>query len=233
MAKKEEPNLQHLNDQPPKGFGAFVRANLLAGLFIVLPLYITFYIIKILVGMLDSAISSLFPAKYTPSNLLPYDIFGVEILVGIVILVLIGAFARNVVGIKFVKWWEDLLCSIPWVRTIYSSVKQIIDTLSKSNSRSFREVVLLEYPRKGLWAIAFVTGETRGEIQDLQKEEVVNIFLPTTPNPTSGFLLIVPRKDLIPLHMTVDQGVKMVISGGIVTPSKAEGKAAMRSDTPS
>lgn len=209
------------------GVISYLRNNLLAGVLFVAPLLITFYVIRFLVGVLDNALSSLIPEKYSPTNFLPYDIFGMEIVVGLILLIFIGIFARNFVGQRLLSWWEKFLKNIPGVRTIYGATKQIIETVTSSSSDSFREVVMVEYPRKNSWAIAFVTGKTQGEVQKLTDSEMINVFLPTTPNPTSGFLLFVPKKDLIPLHMTVDQGIKMVISAGIVTPSLAEGKAAV------
>ena len=227
----ENKQLEQEEPKEPSFFskaGAWLRGNFIAGLLFILPVFITFYIIKLVVGLLDSTTSSLFPEQYQPSNLLPYDVFGVEIVLGAILVVIIGLIVRNLVGSKLLSWWETMLNSIPGVRSVYGAVKQIIDTLAQSNSTSFREVVLIEYPRKGLWAIAFVTGKTKGEVQKLKDDELINIFLPTTPNPTSGFLLFVPRKDLITLSMTVDQGLKMVISAGIVTPTMAQGKAALK-----
>ena len=113
---------------------------------------------------------------------------------------------------------ERVLDKMPVVRTIYSAIKQIMQTVMSTNSESFRDVVLVEYPRKGIWVIGFVTGETKGEVQTLNKETLINVFIPTTPNPTSGFLLFLPKKDLIYMKMKVEDAVKMVISGGIVTP---------------
>jgi len=208
--------------------GSFLKNNFFAGLLFVLPIVITFYIIRFLLTLLDSAFSSLLPNNGAFAETFPLNVFGVEILIGLLLLVLIGAFARNFIGARLVQMWDRFLASIPGVRSIYSAVKQIIDTVAMSNSESFREVVLVEYPRKGLWAIGFVTGPTVGEVQKLHEETLVNIFLPTTPNPTSGFLLFIPKKDLEVLHMTVDQGIKMVISAGIVTPSITEGKKALK-----
>ncbi|MFT7433030.1 MAG: putative membrane protein [Alphaproteobacteria bacterium] len=221
------------NEQEVKkkiGFLGWLRSSFFAGLLVVLPVIITFYIIKFTVTMVDGAATSLFPAKYAPSNYLPYNIPGAELLLGAIFLVILGMLIRNFIGAKLVKWSETLVMSIPGVRAVYSAVKQIIDTVSVSNSSSFREVVLIEYPRKGLWAIAFVTGETKGEVSRMNGEGLVNIFLPTTPNPTSGFLLFVQRKDLKPLHMTVEQGIKLVISAGIITPTTAEGFDALEQE---
>ena len=212
-----------LDEEKKQTFLGWLRACFFTGIFSVAPVLITFYIIRFLVTLLDGTATSLFPAKYAPSNYLPYDIPGFEIFLGFIMLIILGAFVRNYFGAKMLKWGESIVTSIPGVRSIYTSVKQVIDTITTSNSSSFREVVLVEYPRKGVWAIGFVSGKTKGEVQRLTKDELINVFIPTTPNPTSGFLLFVPKKDIKPLHMTVDQGVKMVISAGIVTPTSAEG----------
>ena len=118
------------------------------------------------------------------------------------------------------KAGERVLDKMPVVRTIYGAIKQIMETVMSTNSESFREVVLVEYPRKGIWVIGFVTGETKGEVQSLNQNQLINIFIPTTPNPTSGFLLFLPKQDLVYMDMKVEDAVKMVISGGIVTPSQ-------------
>lgn len=218
--------------KPPKGifakFLAFLRSNFFAGLLVILPISITIVLIRFIVQTLDGLVNSLFPQQYALSNYLPYDVFGVEILLGAAVLILIGMLTKNYVGAAFMRWMERMVKRIPGVRGIYNGVKQIIETITMSNSESFREVVLVEYPRPGMWAIAFLTGKTAGEVQKLHEDELVNVFLPTTPNPTSGFLLFVARKEVIRLHMSVDQGVKMVISAGLVTPTLAEGKAALR-----
>lgn len=229
MAKtKKQKNIAQ--EKKKIGFLGWLRSSFFAGLLVVLPIIITFYIIKFTVTMVNSAAASFFPPKYAPSNYLPYDIPGVELAIGALVLIFIGMSIRNFVGAKLVGWAEGVVNSIPGVRSVYGAVKQVIDTVSVSNSSSFREVVVVEYPRPGIWAIAFVTGETTGEVSRISDDDWVNIFLPTTPNPTSGFLLFVPRKDLTPLHMTVEQGVKMVISAGIITPTAAEGFNALQKE---
>lgn len=210
-------------EQPKSNFFTWLRSCFFTGIFALAPVVITFYLIRFAVNLLNTVATSFFPQKYAPSNYLPYDIPGFEILLGLILLIIIGAFVKNYFGAKLLKWSENILTSIPGVSAVYNTVKQVIDTVTTSNSSSFREVVMVEYPRKGIWAIGFVTGKTKGEVQRLTEDDLINIFVPTTPNPTSGFLLFVPKKDIIPLHMTVDQGLKMVISAGIVTPSSAEG----------
>lgn len=212
------------------GFLSWLKSCFFTGIFSMAPVLITFLLIRFTVRLLDGAATSIFPKKYAPSNYLPYDIPGFEILLGFVLIVILGAFVRNYIGAKLLRWGEGIMLSIPGVKTIYSSVKQVIDTVSTSNSASFREVVLVEYPRKGIWAMGFVSGKTQGEIQRMTEDEMLNVFLPTTPNPTSGFLLFVPKKEIRPLHMTVDQGIKMLISAGIVTPTSAEGYDALHKE---
>jgi uncharacterized membrane protein len=208
---------------------SFIRTNIMAGLFVALPLFVTYFALKTIVVGMDSWLISAIPVRYQPSSLLPgVHIYGLGLIGGIVILFFAGLFARNFFGKKLLSWWDYLIRAIPGVRSIYSATKQIVDTVSQSNSKSFREVVLVEYPRKDIWCIAFVTGKTKGEVQKTTEDEMVSIFLPTTPNPTSGFLLFLPRRDVKTLNMTVDQGIKMVISAGIVTPTLAEGKKALK-----
>ena len=135
-----------------------------------------------------------------------------------IIITFIGALTPGFLGRTILKSGERVLDKMPVVRSVYGAIKQVMETVMSTNSNSFREVVLVEYPRKGIWVIGFVTGETKGEVQSLKKEKLINVFIPTTPNPTSGFLLFFPKKDLIYMHMKIEDAVKMVISGGIVTP---------------
>ena len=143
---------------------------------------------------------------------------GVGLLITLAFLTLVGFLAAGLAGRTLVQIGERLLSRMPIVRSVYGTLKQIFETVLAQSSRSFREVVLIEYPRRGIGAIGFVTGPTQGEIQVRSEEELVNVFLPTTPNPTSGFLLFVPRRDLVHLDMTIEEGIKLVISGGIVAP---------------
>lgn len=228
MTKNKKHHYKHKEKR--KGFSfSFIRTNVMAGLFVALPLFVTYFVLKTLVVGLDNWLISAIPAQYQPSSLFPeVHIYGLGLVGGIIILFFAGLFARNFLGKKLLSWWDYLIRAIPGVRSIYSATKQIVDTVSQTNSTSFREVVLVEYPRVGIWSIAFVTGETKGEVQKLTGENMVSIFLPTTPNPTSGFLLFLPRKDVKKLNMTVDQGIKTVISAGIVMPSITEGKDAIK-----
>ncbi len=199
-------------------FGARLRAYFFAGILITAPISITFYLAWLFVTFVDSKVTPLIPAKYNPTEYLPFGLPGLGLVIVVVALTLIGALTAGFFGRLIMKFYEGVLAQMPVVRSVYSALKQILETVLAQQSTAFRQAVLVEYPRKGLWAIAFITGYTEGEVQKLTDEETVNIFLPTTPNPTSGFLLFVPKGDLVPLAMPVDEAIKMVISAGIVTP---------------
>ena len=139
----------------------------------------------------------------------------------LLMLLVVGFFAAGLIGRMVFRLGESLIDRVPVVRSVYGALKQIFETVFADSSSSFREVVLVEYPRRGLWAVGFITGRTKGEVRDRIDRDLVNVFLPTTPNPTSGFLLFVPREDLVHLDMSVEEGIKMVISAGIVTPPRA------------
>ena len=201
-----------------------LRAYFFAGILITMPIVVTIALAWWFIGFVDSKIVPLVPVSWNPNTYL-VKYFGIEIGlpgVGLVVLViaitLVGFLTANFLGRFFVRLGENIVNRMPVIRSIYGASKQILETVMRDQSTAFRQAVLVEYPRRGIWAVGFVTGTTEGEVQNLTKEEVVNIFLPTTPNPTSGFLLFIPTKDLVPLDMTVEEAVKMVISGGLVTP---------------
>lgn len=200
------------------GFGQRMRAYFFTGILITAPLLITFYLAWLFIGFVDAKVNPLIPLKYNPETYLPFAIPGLGLIVLIIVLTLIGAVTAGFFGKLWLRFTEQLLNRMPVVRNIYSAVKQILETVLAQQSNAFREAVLVEYPRRGLWAIAFITGRTEGEVQNVTEEECINIFLPTTPNPTSGFLLFVPKKDLVSLTMSTEEAIKMVISGGIITP---------------
>lgn len=200
------------------GLAARLRTYFLAGILVTAPISITFYIAWIFISFVDDRIKPLIPERYNPETYLPFSVPGIGLIVVLVGLTLIGAATAGFIGRFFVRLSERLLNRMPVIRSIYGATKQIFETVLAQQSSAFREVVLVEYPRKGVWAIGFLTGTTHGEVQDLTEDEVLNVFLPTTPNPTSGFLLFVPKSDVVRLDMTIEEGIKMVVSGGIVTP---------------
>ena len=194
-----------------------MKRYLIAGLLIWVPLGVTVMVIKLLVGMMDKTLVWI-PAEYQPDVLLGFHVPGMGVVLAVIIVLGTGIIVANLFGRKLVQFWESLLSQIPLVRTIYISVKQILETVF-SSGQSFRKVLLVEYPRKGLWTLAFQSSTTRGEAQVKTGTEIVNVFIPTTPNPTSGFFIMVPREDVIELDMSVDDGLKMIISAGVMVPN--------------
>jgi uncharacterized membrane protein len=188
-----------------------------AGLLVWLPIIITLYVISFLVNLLDRSVNIL-PTAYRPDALLGIHIPGFGVVLSLIILFATGIFVTNFLGRKLIAIWEKVLAKIPFVRSIYSSSKQVIETVFSSNGQAFRKVLLVEYPRKGCWSIAFQTATSAAEIYNHVGEELVTIFIPTTPNPTSGFLVVFPKKDIIELNMSVDDALKMVISLGVIQP---------------
>ena len=195
-----------------------MRAYFITGILVVAPVSITLYLAWIFIGFVDNRITPLIPLQYNPETYLPFALPGLGLLILVVTLILVGAATAGFIGRLWARLSEQILGRMPVIRNIYGAVKQILETVLAQQSKAFREAVLVEYPRRGIWAIAFITGRTEGEVQNITEEECINIFLPTTPNPTSGFLLFVPKKDLVHLDMNVEEAIKMVISGGIVTP---------------
>ena len=203
-----------------KSFLSKIRSYFLTGVIITAPVGLTFYVAILFIGFVDSRVRNIIPEKYHYDNLLPIEIPGIGLLFVFILLTFIGFLTAGLIGRFIIKLGERIISRLPIIRSVYGALKQIFESVLASSSKSFREVVLIEYPRKGVWAIGFITGDTKGEVQNATKENMVNVFLPTTPNPTSGFLLFVPRKDVIILDMNVEEGIKMVISGGIVTPKQ-------------
>jgi len=204
--------------RPRMSLSQRLRAYLFAGILVTAPIFITFYLAWLFVTFVDSKINPLIPAKYNPENYLPFAVPGLGLVILIIALMLVGALTAGFFGRLWMRFSERILSQMPVIRNVYSAVKQILETVLAQQSNAFREAVLIEYPRRGIWAIGFLTGITKGEVQNLTEEQCINVFLPTTPNPTSGFLLFVPKKDIVPLSMSVEDAIKMVISGGIVTP---------------
>ena len=200
------------------GFFARFRRYFLAGILVTSPILITAYVTWMIITFIDTQVAGLLPDSLDFTKQLPHQIPGLGLIISIFTITIIGALTPGFIGRTLLKTGERVLDKMPVVRTIYGAIKQIMETVMSTNSESFREVVLVEYPRKNIWVIGFVTGETKGEVQSLNKSQLINIFIPTTPNPTSGFLLFIPKEDLVYMDMKVEDAVKMVISGGIVTP---------------
>ena len=205
--------------------GRKFKAYFFTGILVTAPVTITFYMAYRLIIYIDRSINNLLPPKFQLNQYLPYDIPGWGLLVLIVGLVLIGMLTTGWFGRFFVNLGEKIVAKMPFISSVYSLLKQVFETFFSNKKQSFNQVVLLEYPRKGLWVIGFVSAQTKGEVAKKVKDKMLNVFVPTTPNPTSGFLLFVPEKETIKLNMSVEDGLKFVISCGIVTPPQRRKKS--------
>ena len=201
-----------------KGIIIKLRGYFFTGLLFTAPIALTIYLTCMFINFIDNKIQPIIPETYYPEYYL--KIPGMGLIIGVIFLTIIGSLMAGVFGRYLIKLSEHLLKKMPGVSSLYSTIKQIFQTLFNNKSTAFREVVMVEYPRKGIWSLGFITGITKGEVQDVTKNKVVNVFIPTTPNPTSGYLLFVSSKDIYPLNMTVEEGIKMVVSAGLVTPNK-------------
>ena len=194
-----------------------IRNYFIAGLLTVVPLFISFYVVFFVIKNADR-IFNIIPEKLNPETYIPFKIPGLGIIIVVLGVFIVGILVRNYVGGKIVAFGESIVYKIPLIRPLYSAVKQLLAAIFSQSDETFRRVVLIEYPRRGMYAIAFVTGSCGGEVQRKIKDRVINVFLPTTPNPTSGFYLLVRESETIPLSMSVEDAFKLIISGGVVTP---------------
>ena len=196
---------------------ARLRRYLIAGLLVWLPIVATMSILVFAINLIDRSLL-LLPPRFRPENLIGFEIPGLGVILTLLLLLLTGLIVANFFGRKVIAVWESLLSRIPLVRSVYGAIKQITASLFADASQSFREVVLVEYPRKGLWMLAFVTGDTPKKFQTVAGQELMNIYVPTTPNPTSGFYVMVPPQDVSRLDIPVEVGLKMILSAGVVNP---------------
>ncbi len=194
-----------------------LRSYLLAGLVVWLPILITMGVLRFIIDLLDNTVA-LIPKAYQPEQLIGHYVPGIGVILSLIILLVTGVIVTNYLGQRLVGWGESILDRIPLVRSIYKTVKQVINAVLSTNSEAFRKVVLIEYPRKGLWTIAFQTGTANTAINNKTKDEMISVFIPTTPNPTSGFLIMLPRNDVIELDMSIDEALKFIISLGVMPP---------------
>ncbi len=202
------------------GFAARLRAYFLAGVLVTAPFALTAYLAWWVVDFVDSRVMPLFPERYNPNAYLPVGIPGIGLIVAFVLLTAIGALTAGLAGRLLITFSETVLNRMPVVRGVYSAIKQIVSTIVSNQSTSFREVVLVQWPRAGMWTIGFVTGTPTDEIQALSPaRDMVGVYVPTTPNPTSGYLMWVDRSEVVPMGITVEEGIKLVVSLGIVSPT--------------
>jgi uncharacterized membrane protein len=194
-----------------------MRRYLIAGVLVWMPILATIIVIRFLVGLMDETLTIL-PAAWQPEALLGFRIPGLGAILAFVVLLLTGMFGTNLLGKQLVGGWEGLMKRIPFVRTVYGGVKSFAETVFTDQGKSFKKVVVVQYPRVGIWSIGFVVAEQMGELSDRTGSDLVGVFIPTTPNPTSGFIIFVPRNDVVELTMTIDQAMKMVLTLGVVVP---------------
>lgn len=200
-----------------------MKKYFITGLLVLVPVVITFWVLSTLIQTMDQSLL-LLPEAWQPKKLLGFSMVGIGALLTLVVVFVTGVIATNIFGQQLILLWEAMLSRVPVVKSIYSSVKQVSDTIFSDSGNAFRKALLVEYPRKGAWTIAFLTGEPGGEVSDHLQGEHVSVYVPTTPNPTSGFFLMLPKKEVVELDMTVDQALKYIISMGTVVPEAKQTK---------
>ncbi len=198
---------------------AFLRRYLIAGLLLWVPLGVTLLVVKLLVDIMDRTLV-LIPQHYRPEALLGFSIPGLGLLLSLLIVLLTGIAVAHFAGHKLVALWEAIVARIPLVNSVYGGVKQVAETMFTGAGQSFRKVVLVPWPRAGAWTMGFLTATSAGEVSSRLGREVVSVYVPTTPNPTGGYFMIFPREEVVELSMSVDEGLKMIISMGVVVPKQ-------------
>ena len=209
--------MSELDKKKGNSFVNFIKRYFFTGLLISAPIgatiYITIFIVEFIAGLV--------PQRFNPNGLLPeiigYEIPGLELIIAFLSFILIGLIFSTLFGKAILGYFDNLITRIPFAGNVYKAIKQITETFSNADA-AYQKVVLIEYPRKNIYAIGFMTGETKGEIKDRKKIDMVNVFVPTTPNPTSGFLLFIPKEDAVELDMSVEDAIKLVVSAGMVVP---------------
>ena len=226
--KATKPPPIFLPPKPPSIFSKF-RTNFLTGLVVVLPVVMTIYLIWAVAGFFDDRILPLIPNRYNPQVYFDVNLRGFGIIVFLVFTAFIGAVVKGFFGRQILRLGEALVARVPIVRSIYSGTKQIVETITSPSSSKFEHACIIQYPRKGIWAVGFVVTDTKGEILGKAgHKKMCSVFLPTTPNPTSGFLLFVPKKDIVLLDMDVESAAKLVISAGLVVPPQGAVSTAIK-----
>lgn len=200
--------------------GAKIRAYLFTGILVTAPVAITFYMAYKFIFWIDAMVGKMIPPKVHEyfRDIIPFTIPGLGLVILIIALILVGMFAAGFLGKFFMRLGEWIVYKLPLISSVYSLLKQVFETFLSTQNQAFNKVVLLEYPRKGLWILGLVSSDTKGEVMKKLDKPMINVFIPTTPNPTSGFLIFVPKEDTIELDMSVEEGIKFIISGGLVEP---------------
>ncbi len=219
------PSEGGLTQRPKFSLWLWLRNSFFTGIVVATPVTITAWLVYTFISFADRTVKPLIPRAYLPEEWLGFAIPGFGLIVAIIALTMLGALAANILGRSFLQVGERIVARVPFVREVYGTLKQLLETVFAQNQKAFKEVVLLQYPRPGLWAVGFLTASARGELADRLGEDYIGVFVPTIPNPTSGFILWTPRAEVTVLDMTVEEGVKLVLSAGIVTPELLRAKA--------
>jgi uncharacterized membrane protein len=216
-------------DTGKRGIIASLRGNFLAGLAVLAPGVLTIWIVWNVITWIDGIVLNFIPRRFHPQTFIGWDVPGVGVVVFVIFTLIMGYFTKGLIGRTLVTWGERIVETMPIIRSIYNAVKQIAETVIARKTPSFERACLVQYPRPGMWAVAFISTQTRGEIGDHLAEsgEMVSIFLPSTPNPTTGFLLFVPREDVIILDMPIEDAAKLIISAGLVYPESRKPKPVL------
>jgi uncharacterized membrane protein len=214
------------DDEPPKrpGLIARLRSSFLTGLVVIAPVAMTIWLIWSVIGWIDSVVLPLVPGSFKPDQFIGLNLRGYGVVIFLIFTVIVGWIAKGLIGRSLIGFAEGLVVRMPVVRSIYSGVKQIAETVFAQTDRSFEKACLVQYPRKGIWAVGFISTEAKGEVAQQAGNEgtLLSVFVPTTPNPTSGFLLFFPKDDVIELDMSVEEAAKLVISAGLVYPDMVD-----------
>tara|TARA_B100000686_G_scaffold331249_1_gene394525 strand:- start:3549 stop:4178 length:630 start_codon:yes stop_codon:yes gene_type:complete len=195
-----------------------MKRYFITGLLIWVPLGLTAWVLKFLIGTMDQSLL-LLPDKFQPEQILGMKVYGVGTILTLLVVFVTGLMTANIIGQKLLSLWEGILWRIPVVKSIYWSIKQVSDTIFSSQGEAFHKALLIQYPRNGLWTIAFMTGQPGGDVANHLDEKYISVYVPTTPNPTSGFFLMMPKEDVIELDMSVDEALKYIISMGVISPN--------------
>jgi len=208
------------DDRRKPGILAGLRASFLTGIVVIAPIGLTVYLLWTVIGWIDAFVLPLVPGPWRPEQYIGINLRGVGVIFFLVFTVMVGWIAKGMIGRSLIKWAEGIVDRMPVVRSIYTGLKQIAETVFAQQDASFDKACLIEYPRKGIWAIGFISTDAKGEVSRIagNGERLISVFVPTTPNPTSGFLLFFPVRDVVELEMTVEEAAKMVISAGLVAP---------------
>lgn len=215
--ESDEPSLEDVLT-PKFSFYQWLRNSFFTGIVVATPVTVTVWLVLTFINFVDDTVKPLIPARYLPDNYLPFAIPGVGLLAAVVGLTLLGALAANILGRSLLQFGERIVSRVPFVREIYGLLKQVIETVFTSNHKAFKDVVMIQYPSTGLWTVGFLTAPARGELAERLNGEHVGVFVPGVPNPAAGFVVWVKRSDVTVLDMTVEQGLKLILSAGIVTP---------------